>query len=327
MSDDSFDPVAGLLRRSGRRPEPPADRAARIRENVHAAWRADVARRQRTRWLAVAASVLVVVGATFGALSLRSPTAPLIVAHVTENADSVTIEHDGRTQAADTGASLNVGDVLHVAGSTGATLLVARGDAEASLRLAPGSRIEWTSADEVRLHEGQLYLDIVSDRRGDHAPLGVVAGDARIEHVGTRFMTSKKDDVVDVAVRDGSVRVRYAGSALMLGGGERAVLKDGAADRSRLAPGDVAWEWAETLSPRIELEGRSLLAVLRDLTSEAGLELRFASLDVERQAAATTLHGPALRQPPRAALQSVVDTTLFQIQTDAANGRVILQAR
>jgi ferric-dicitrate binding protein FerR (iron transport regulator) len=294
---------------------------------VHAAWQVQVARRRQRRWLAVAASVLVVLGGAWGALALRSPAAAPVVARVVDGAASLTIERGGRDAAADAGGALSAGDILHVGTARGVTLAVVRGNAEASLRLAAGSDLQWTAADQIQLLNGRVYLDIVPDRRGDHPPLEVVAGEVRIEHLGTRFMAGFEHGVVDVAVRDGSVRLLRGDAALVLGGGERAVLRAGTAVRSRLAPADPAWEWAETLAARVELEGRSLLAVLRDLSAEAGLELSFASPEIERQAAGTTLHGPPLGQPPRAALRTIVDTTLFTLEAEAGTGRVTLRQR
>lgn len=328
MSDDSFDPVAVLLRRAGRGPAPSPEATARLRAGVHAAWRAEVARRRRKRWFAAAASVLIAFGAAWGVLLVNGPVPAPIVARLVETAEGVVLERDGAERAAASGDDIAAGDVVGVDGTRGTALAVLRDGARiASLRLAPGSRLAWEDAHAVRLEAGQLYLDIAADRPGDQPPLTVRAGSVRIEHVGTRFMTRIDAGEVDVAVRDGSVRVSFAASALVLGGGERALVRDGKAERLRLPPSDPAWQWAETLASRVELEGRSLQAVLRDLTTEAGLELRFDSPEVEREAAATILHGPPLRQPPRTALQAVVATTLFQLDSDADAGRVTLRRR
>jgi hypothetical protein len=129
-------------------------------------------------------------------------------------------------------------------------------------------------------------------------------------------------------VRDGQVRVQGTDSTLTLDRGERVRMRQGVApERDSIDADDTEWAWVDALAPTIRIQGRSLLAVVRELAGESGLDLAFAEGSLEREMAATSLQGPDLKLPPRQGLQRVLSTTLFRAEIDGASGRVVVRRR
>lgn len=87
---------------------------------------------------------------------------------------------------------------------------------------------------ELTLRRGRLWVDVPSE---DARPFHVVAGDALVRVVGTRFAVERDDEQVKVTVEEG--RVAVAGKAseygreVMLDNGQRLTVTDGVAGISR----------------------------------------------------------------------------------------------
>jgi hypothetical protein len=147
----------------------------------------------------------------------------------------------------------------------------------------------------------------------------IVAGDARIEHIGTQFMAQRRGGEVEVFVRDGLVSVTLGSESRRLSRGQSGLLGDrqpGTIETRRVDAAGQAWDWADSLAPRLSIEGRDLLGVLRALAYQSGLELSFSDAGVEARAKGTTLHGPALDLPPRQAMRALLATSGLQIAPD-----------
>lgn len=316
INDNDRDPIAGLLRRAGRRPQPSAEAAARIRAQVHAEWAAGVAQRKRQRWMALAASVGVLALAGVLALGLRGHGAPDLVA-----------------QVAATDRGVAVGERIEAAADRGLVLHTgAPGDPGAEVRLAAGSALRFEAAGQVRLLAGSLYVDTHQSGGSDHARLVVLADRASIEHIGTQFQVRRADGTVDVAVRSGSVKVTAAAASATLQRGELGRLHEDAQggqsiERLLVSASGEPWAWVDGLSPPLAIDGLSLYDALSQLAREAGLDLKLASPEVELAAHQTVLHGPALDLPPAAALQAVLVTTSLAAEPGPDSSTLLIQAR
>ncbi|HET9299567.1 MAG TPA: hypothetical protein VFO11_06450, partial [Candidatus Polarisedimenticolaceae bacterium] len=55
------DPIASLLRATGKRPAVSAERSARVREVVRTAWQGEVVRRRRRRWVAAGLAAVATI--------------------------------------------------------------------------------------------------------------------------------------------------------------------------------------------------------------------------------------------------------------------------
>lgn len=326
--DAGRDPVAKLLQRAGKRAAPAPEMAERIRVQVHAAWRQEVARRRRYRWMAIAASVFTVAIGGWWASQMRMPGAPQIVASVERSAADFSVRTvDGKDRlesALDAGKQVALGDRLETGPGSGAVLSVPGAGGALTVRLSPATRLVWQAADRVQLLRGQVYFD-----SGAVAPaasaFSIEADGVLIQHVGTRFLVSLSAEQLDVKVRDGSVRIEAPGEVALLGQGEHGRLQRGAAqiERLRVESSGDDWSWVDTLAPRLVIENQSLLAVLQRVAHEGGFVLRFESDDVEREAGTTVLHGPELAMPPRQALDAILVTTGF-VAVHPDNGAQLL---
>lgn len=319
------DDVARLLRQAGKRAVPSPDMVERVRTQVHAVWREELVRRRRRRVLAVAASVMTLTFAGLWMLQQRGANAPQVVASIERGSAELGIQ--GERAGPD--ATVLVGDRLETGPDAGAVLRLA-GDAGSnkSLRLAPGTRIDWVGPGQVRLLAGQVYLDAGAATPGASTAIAFEAAGVRIQHVGTRFLVALSDTHLDVKVRDGTVRVEGAGEVALLQGGELGRMgleKSGVTPMQRLPVGSSGeeWSWVDDLAPSLEIDEQSLWSVLQRAAQEGGLEIRFESAAVEQRARETVLHGPALAMPPRQALDAVLVTTAYRAEPDG-DGRSLL---
>ncbi len=321
------DRIADLIRGAGQRPEPSAEVYERLRLATHAQWQAGLRERRRRRLFAIAAGVaLLGIGAAFFSLLLPTP-APVIVARLTQAADHQILRARNGADALDS-ELLGVGDELRTSGSQGITLAQLP-NGTTSLRLDAGTRVRWKSADRIELLAGAIYVDTSHGAPGGgltqaaRDPLVIEVGDARIEHIGTQFMAVRRGNEVEVHVRDGQVRVTLGSDSRRLARGEsREPAGNGWTDRdgSRCC-GRSCLAVGGCLAPRVPIEGRDLLTVLRTLAYQGGLELRFATPALEAAAAARTLHGPILNLAPRETMRALLTSSGLGMTEDASDRR------
>ncbi|MEO7773893.1 MAG: FecR family protein [Steroidobacteraceae bacterium] len=338
---DEKDHVGSLLRAAGRRIEPSPEALVRMRAHVHGEWQATLAARKHRRWYALAASVLAVVGAGTLFLAIREQVAPaktgqIIAARITHGGELLAIDRNGVETSADSDPELvAVGNRVHTGANAGA-LLVQLPRGTTTLRMDRNSTLEWLAPDRLRLVSGRLYVDTGHAAAGAaklRDPLVIEAAGARIEHVGTQFVTVVSKDLVTVGVRDGLVKVMTGAISEQLARGERAAIRfdasqHAAIQREPFATSGEGWRWADELAPRLSIEGRDLVVVLRALAYQAGLTLNFANAQIEADARGTILHGPALDMAPDAALQAILATTSFRSSKQAgATGELLIQPR
>ncbi len=298
-----------LLREAGHRPEPDAQMLERLRAATHAAWQAQLAerRRQRQRWFAIAASLLLV--AVGGLLMIRQQDSvpAMVVASM-----------DGRL--------LRAGE--EVTAPAAGLVLLRMPQTGTSLRLAPGTRLRWRTAEAVELLAGRIYVD--TGHESDALPLRIEAGPVSIMHVGTQFVAERLADGVQVLVRDGVVRMSRGNDIVQLSRGEtaKASFASGTAiERTVSASSGEAWSWADALAPPLLVEGRDLRSVLQEMAYQAGFTLRFDQASIESRAAGTMLHGPAIELPPTQALHAVLATSDLRVLPASSGDDVLIGPR
>src|SRR5262249_43292499 len=114
--------------------------------------------------------------------------------------------------------------------------------------------------------------------------------------------------------------------AIELQGGQAAhVDPQGAVQRWTLASLDQSWDWADSMSAPLAIDGQSLYAVLAEIAQRAGMTLRFDSPTLEAEARGFSLHGAELDLPPRSALAAVLATTTLASNTEG--GEIVISAR
>ena len=317
--------VAALLKRAAPRPLPPADRVQRVRESVRADWQAVTAKRRRTlgfRRMAIAASVILAAFVGLNALQ-TSGVAPVSVATIDRQVGLVRIVGDNSNVVDGSELTeLMAGQVLTTGQEAGVSLSWLPGG---TLRIDAGTRIEFVSATEVRLHSGRIYYDsapaLQSRSAQDQAPLIIATEFGRVTHVGTRYMTRVDRDGVTVSVRDGLVRTTSpAGVETEAGSREQLRLaRGGAVTKVNVRPFGKSWDWIEKVSPVVSLDGRSVLEFLGWVNQETGLAVSFESDDAETYARVETLNGQ-LDAVPRQALEIWMLATDLDWRIDEETG-------
>jgi len=306
------DPIASLLRATGRRPAAPPERSARVREAARLAWNAEIVRRRRSRRLtfalALAASVVLAVWTVRALRATTSSMAPPHVVEVDRVVNGVWAEHGGFPG------------------------LAKRWDLQARARVDPGVTIR-TSADgraalHLLMHGHALRLDhatslrILSDRaflleRGAvYVDSGTTVGSVRIEtalgtieDVGTQFEVRLNDGGLTVQVREGEVKVGAGSASLQAAAGQAATVDRGGRLARAAAPSDTGWAWTETVAPPFPIEGRSLADFLTWAARERGARVRYLDPGLAQRATGVLLHGSLEGMTLDQAVASVAETS------------------
>lgn len=304
---DLHDPLAQLLAKAGPRRSPPPALTAEVRAAVHAEWQHLVkARRakQQRHWLAIAASLIGVIGIGWLVRNLNdqpTPSNTAVLATITQSQGSATLN----SNAAASNEAIHGGDVLRTQPNAGLRIELASG---VSLRVATASELHWLNAREVRLDQGSLYVDSHTNA----APLTVHTVRGDVTHVGTRYLVDMDAQMLHVAVREGQVAI-HSGAVQMTVNALEQVQVDANAkiSRSSLALDDGVWQWADTLAQPFVLENRSVADFLQWVSSETGYQVSYANKQIRDAANRTLLHGSQTNRPPLQALQTVLTATDF----------------
>lgn len=310
------DAVEALLEQASRRPTPPSEDEAMIRDAVMSEWRAVTGRRRtRTRVtrFAVAATVLLGVAVTFNALQ-DSGIAPLQVATIAKSHGSIHVrgEESQMHELRDL-TSIMSGQMIITARNSGIGLAWGNGG---SLRIAADTRIEFLSDEEIFLHAGRVYFDSTPSEliagAGDSssaARLRILTDHGTVTHIGTQYMTYTSDSELTVSVREGEVAVDGNYHNEKARAGQRLSVMGSARPSITNFPrhGD-AWGWIEEVSPDVEIDGRSVDEFLNWVGRETGLTLEYPDAATEQVARDVVLNG-TVKLAPRAALDFWAETT------------------
>ena len=322
MSEPQNDDLGRLIRRAERYPA--ADPAAKQRafEAAAAEWRAAVAvRTTRRRWLPAAAAAVLLLGVG-GVGWQQFATAPqesfATVQRIEGQVTAVTPGWFGRERALAVSATVRNDDVLQTGTDGGVVLRTANG---LSLRLAPATRVALLAAREVRLDEGELYVD--ADPALGTVPLDVQTKVGIVRHLGTQYSVrsgarAANADSIEVAVREGRVELtRAAGDSLAVEAGEALrVARVGAAARRPLPASDASWSWLQQMAAPIEIDGRTLAEFLRWYSRETGRRVTIAAGPSSPDAIrpdAIRLSGSILGLTPDEALVAVAASTDLEV--------------
>ena len=276
------DMVSRLLDYAGSRPEAPADLLAEVKRRTHPLWQAKVAaharerrRRDRFRWLAAAAVLLLAAG--LFVWQRGRDTAAFAVARVE------TFSGAGSLAA---GTGLAAGSAVETAAGGRAALRLAVG---ASLRLDGGTLVRLASPAVVVLERGAVYLDSGPADGGGlevRTPFGIA------RDVGTQFEVRLGDDGLRLRVREGEVELEVGETShRVTAGNALSVAGDGSVARAPAAAHGAEWSWVLAAAPSFDPEGRTLGEFLDWVARETGWSTRFADPELENEARTAKIHG------------------------------------
>ena len=285
-----MDDVGRLIHHAGAREDVAADRMENARKNVATHWESVVEDRKinkraaRYRYVAIAASIVAVVGLSF--VFLQSTNAPPVphLAQVERVLGDVVVA--GRR--ATTGTEIGEGTVIETGSAGRIAIRLAGGQ---SLRLDQDSRLVVHAPDRVTLDTGGVYID-TADASG-LVPVLVSTPLGTAWDVGTQFQVRFTNSLLIVSVRDGLVEVAPHGQdSLSVNRGRYLELGQfGQTKEREIEFDDSSWDWVETVVPAFDIEGASLRDFLMWYANERGVSLFWDDRASETKAANAMLTG------------------------------------
>lgn len=328
--------VRELIAGAGPRAAVPAEDVVTIKAAAREQWQRTVERERRRRrglrlrgGLALAASVLLAAVVGWWWSGRPTPSAPPIVASVEllSGAARVGAPGGGEPVALAAGGELVAGSLVETGRwaegpPVAAALRLAGGE---SLRLAADTSVRLVSARRFELRSGALYVDSGATAAAPGVEVLTVLGTVR--DIGTQFEVrlSEGDAALRVRVREGECSLEAGGDRYLAGRGEQlSLLGDGSLARARVEPWAADWDWVLAAAPSIDIEGRSLDAVLAWVARETGRQVRFADPALAQAAAAEiVVRGSAAGFTPDQTLAAVVASS--GLRHEIENGAILIR--
>ena len=307
-SDPVAEAVATLIHAAGHREDPPPEAYGIVLAAAQEAFQGLVRRRRRWRIAAALAATVVVAAAVAGLIRSRALTdATVDVARIERVVGEAEVRAPGGSgwaRIASRQAVLQAGARLRTGGSGAAAVTLAGGT---SLRLAPATEAEFGDDARVHLRHGAVYADTGSS---DGGTITVITAAGTARDLGTQFEVRYEHERLQVRVREGRVELqRDSGQIDADSGTQLAVSASGDVSRTVIARAGPDWQWVESIAPTPDFDDQPVSALLEWVAREMGYSLRYASTGVERQAAATILHGKVAEMAPLEVLDTLLQTT------------------
>ncbi len=301
------DLVESLIRTAGRRAEPPEEAYRQVFAAASAAFREKTARRHERLWLIWAGAAAVLVLAVAIMLQWTPPGA--------ERSELARVERviGGAEQATgdvwqtldESRASLGTGLRLRTLANGRVALALSGGE---SLRLAADTEIMLDAPGRLYVQRGTIYVDSGAGPAASRLEIVTPGGTAR--DLGTQFELQVAGVALRLRVREGIVAIDRGGRSLTGSAGEQIAIDDlGSVSREAIAPDAEAWQWAESIAPTPDMDGKPATALISWVARETGRRLRYESPIVEQRAATVILHGNIRHLAPLAALEAMLATT------------------
>jgi ferric-dicitrate binding protein FerR (iron transport regulator) len=309
-----MDIVESLIRSAGRRAEPPEDAYRQTLAAATDAFRSKAAQRRQRQlgiWAGAAAAAVL-------ALAMVAPWSPPAaergeLARVVRVIGSAEQADGDDWRALDEGrGSLGTGARVRTRAG-GRTALALSGGV--SLRMAAETEVTLEAPGRLSVSGGTVYVDSGAIPGAVRLEIVTPAGTAR--NVGTQFELQVAGTALRLRVREGSVSIDRGGQLLTgVAGEEIAIDALGFVVRGDIAPDADAWQWAESVAPTPDMDGRPASELIAWVARETGHSLRYASPLVEQRAMQVILHGNIRHLAPLEALDAMLATTDLVYELD-----------
>lgn len=312
-----------LFRHATARERPPADAEQVTREALHGQWQAMTRRRKRRKYaVGLAAAASLMLAAVAATLLFQGPggTAPAVRAADVQLVKGSAYRYDapgGQASELAAPSLLETGQEVATAYGGGLALRWVNG---ITLRLDQNSRIRLSSAEEIELTAGRVYVD-TGNAAGSTAEFVLATPAGPVRHVGTRYMVAVNFGATSVSVREGRVLFGAGGASAVAG---EKLVEDAAGEQRRESTPVYGedWEWAESLAEPVSPEGRSVSELLDWIGRETGRAVEYASPEAKRLAEETRLHGDVGLEPMQA-LQLISRST--DLAVEVLDGTIVVR--
>ena len=288
-----------------------SERMVRVTRAVEAEWQRGVrdrrARRARSWMAAIAASLAVLALIGWWAPMGRAER-ELVGTIQSTGSNALIAQHGwGMDRMLGVGAVLESGLVVRADG-TGVVALEGGG----LLRLKAGTVVKTGPRHEIEIEQGALYVDLEANR--PHGAWSIRTRYGVVQHLGTQFEVAVFNAGVRVRVREGRVRLLGRPDTDARAGEEILLAGEGSVHKGAIAPDDPGWAWVQEPPSRFEVEGQSVLALLRWVARETGRQLDFADAQSRQLAERTVLHGSIQGFSAEQALHVMLGTTTLSAE-------------
>jgi len=316
----SEDTLEALFRHASAREKPPHEDELAIRQALHEQWKELTRKSKRRRtfmtWAAVASVALTVVVVTNLEKRPASDLPVIEIAQVEKLQGQVLIQPGGDSTGKnlEPEVALEPGNRILSAENSGLAIRWIDGE---SIRVDEHTELRLTSASEIELVSGKIYLDTNDAESGSKLVITTPSGTVR--HLGTRYMTEVSAGGTSVSVREGRVQVLHSKWAAEASGGEQLnVNVAGDYDLEPVVTYGPRWQWSEELAPAFVYNGRSIADFLAWVAHETGRVVEFSSPEAEQLATETQLRGQVDLEPMRA-LTLVMQTSDLTSEVNAGS--------
>jgi len=312
------DPLAEIVRAAGRRKAPPELHYQQVFAAAHQAWRQKVRSRRRSRWLAIAASLAILVtGGLLAWLIQADRSVPVAVFSVAQ----------GSVEQLAPGAESWVPIAVRDAAVLSGTRIRTSAEGRTSLGLVEGGSLRLNTnteiaveAEAIVLAVGRIYFD--SDGRSPEMAMQIETPFGAIRDIGTQFEVSVERNYLQIRVREGEVEIleSSAPGELRAVAGDEIELVEGRLIRRIIAPDADAWSWVQALANVPFRQAQSILTYFRWISRETGKRLEFESDSTELAAELSSFGGDPAGLTPLELLSAITATSDFRysMTTDGA---------
>jgi ferric-dicitrate binding protein FerR (iron transport regulator) len=305
--NDEEDVTAQLLRMAGAPPDPPAERAARVRAAVHREWRTHRQRRMIRNGVAIgllAAAASLTVGVWIRSRVETPLNAPgIAVAHRIQGRPFIVRRSQGANpMPLSMSTPIYPDDVIETDAESRVGLQVGDGS---SIRIDQGSRVRLLTPVVLEVITGVAYVATADRSHGFEVRTTM----GTLRDVGTQFEVRLTPSLLRLRVRTGTVEIRR-GTVIdtAAAGTEATVTTNGIAVRPVPVYG-FEWGWTTEVAPAFAIEGRTLGSYLQYLAAEQGWTLHYADPAVAEAATRNILHGSVEGLTAEDALSVVLATS------------------
>jgi len=306
-----------LLKGSGARVQPSADKVEAVRASTHAVWREVVATRQRRRrhrqfsFAAAAGVAAVAAGLWLSDVGVAPEMARVQVAAVQ---GSVEIQQGPGRLWHDLTNDTRIHEGSRIRTDEGELLALTIGNA--SVRMDSATRIALISDQQLRMTSGALYVD-AGAASGDRQPLVIQTADASVRHVGTQYEVRSTPSGTRVNVREGRVELTgVSGVVAIASAGEQLQVTGQGVEHAAVDVRGSEWHWAQRAAPPYIIEGHTLHDFLSWVGRETGRPVVFADPASEAEADRTILSGSIAGLPLDQAIITVISSTRLSLGED-----------
>ncbi len=301
------DLVESLLQRAGRRIEPPEEAYRQVHAAASAAFREKISRRRDRMWLVSAGAAAVLVLAVTLMMRWTPPSAQQgELARAERLVGGVEVATgDVWRPLAEARVRLSAGMKIRTLDDGRGAFTLAGGE---SLRLNSGTEIMLDGPGRIYFTRGAIYVDSGARPATQRVEVVTPVGTAR--DLGTQFELQVTDAALRLRVREGSVSIDRGGQSHTGGAGDQIMIDLlGGVSRDQIAPDSDAWQWAESIAPAPDMDGKPAAELIAWVARETGRQLRYTSEIAEQRAATVILHGNIRHLAPLAALEAMLATT------------------